>query len=94
MKELQTFRKYLAEGKIFENEDEDEGFWFDDIISKGQEFIFNEYPEYKEYELSGMGPGDGETYVNLSLENVEEVQFKVFFDENEDVTEVEIINIV
>jgi hypothetical protein len=86
-------KKYIIEGRIHEDEDE-EGFWFNDIITKGKEFIFNKYPEYKEYELSGMGPGDGETYVNLSLEDIEEVQFKVFFNENEDVTEVEITNIV
>ena len=75
-------------------EDEfDKPVWYDPIADEAMRRL-QQHHKWKDYELSGLGPGDSETYMDMAIWNSKtkdttEYSFKVYFDENEKIHKIE-----
>jgi|TARA_R110000744_G_scaffold28823_3_gene69148 hypothetical protein len=94
MKELKAFRKYLAEGKLFEEvdydtpDDDDVTGWYWPIADQAMVILKD---KGEDITLGAVGDGDEKTYIEITVDHSGgwEDRYKVYFDQDEKVTNIE-----
>lgn len=96
LKEDESSEPY--EASFFKAASEFDKAWYDPIADEALRRL-QQHHKWKDMKLSGIGPGDRKTYIDIAIWNPKakpqdttEYEFKVHFDESDEITKIEPMN--